>query len=411
MRFSGSTIHRAAACPGSTALPKFGSESSAVAQRGTVIHKFLEDCINRGREEALRLCDPDFLGVCEVIDTDELPAGNAAGWRAEVAFAYNWKTGTARVVGEGLGRDYPPLEPDEIAGTADAVGIVGDKVMVYDYKTGRGHVDPAEANWQLRFLGLAAARAYGLLEASVGIIRILDDMPSFSHAHYDVFDLTAVQQQIRDVAVAALKAADDVAAGKTPHLVTGSHCTYCPTIMSCKAVTNHLVAIARNSAEFITDPVTLTPEEAGLAWVKISIVEKGLAAAKESLKQIAMSMPLPLPNGKVIAAVETGRETIDAEITEKVMTKLYGPQIAGEAVEIEYATSKDRVKKTVRAHLKENEKLGKTFDAVIDKIRDAGGVSESRFYQVKEISPKNIEVGDDANLRRELPEAADSARE
>lgn len=411
MRFSGSTMHRAAACPGSTALPRFGSESSEPAARGTAIHKFLEDCINKGRDTAIQTCDPDYLDVCEVIDTDGLPAGHADGWRAEVAFAYNWKTGKARVVGEGIGREYPELEPDEIAGTADAVGIVGTQVWVYDYKTGRGHVDPAEANWQLKFLGLAAARAYGLSEACVGIVRILDDVPTFSHAHYDIFDLTAIQQQIADIAEASLHAIADVAERRTPRLNTGSHCTYCPAVMSCRAVIGIIAAVAQDPGSLVLDPITITPEQAGLAWVRINIALVGLKAAKESLKEIAMSMPLPLPNGKVIAAVETNREYIDAEITEKVMKDLYGPTIAGESVEIKMSTSKTLLKKVVRANLKEDEKLGKTFDSVVAKIRAAGGTDDRPFYQVKEISPRNLEVGDDAALRRELPDAADAARE
>lgn len=413
MRISGSNFHRAAACPGSTVLPHFGSESGTPARRGTAIHKFLEDCINKNRDEALRLCDPEVLDVCEVIDIGELPAGNSDGWSAEVTFAYNWETGTSRVIGEGLGRDYSKLEPDEIAGTADVVGIVGDKVMVYDYKTGRGHVDPAEASWQLRFLGLAAARAYGLTEASVGVIRLIDDVPTYSHAHYDVFDLTMVQGKVRDVVEAALQAEKDLASGGTPKLVTGSHCTYCPAVMSCRAVIGIIAAVAKDPGSLIFDPMTmvLTPEEAGLAWIKVEIALAGLKAAKENLKEIAMSIPLPLPNGKVIAAVETNREYIDAEITEKIMTEVYGPKIAGEAVEIKMSTSKTLLKKVVRDNLKENEKLGKTYDGVLAKIREAGGTDDRPFYQVKEIAPKNLTSSEDGMLRRTLPESADAAKD
>ena len=417
MRVSASNLHRAAACPGSTSLPWFGSESNEAASRGTSIHKFLETALNKGRDEALRTCDPEVLDACEVIDLDDLPAGDPKNWHAEVAFAYNWKTEVARIIGVGIGRNYGKLDEFEIAGCADVIRVVDDgdgigkTVTVYDYKTGRGHVDPAEANWQLRLLGVAAASAYGALEADVGVIRLIDDTPRFNHAHYDTLDLAVARKQIRKVMEEAKKAEADVAAGKTPKLSTGAHCDYCPAIMSCKAVTGIVAAVAKNPAEYILDPVTLTPEQAGLAWVKIDIAIEGLKMAKKNLEQIAMSIPLPLPNGKVIASVETKRETITPDVTEAVMTELYGNEAASEAIEIKKSTSRTLLKSVVRAHLKPNEKLGKTYDAVLAEIRQAGGAKESFFYQIKEITPQSLTSSEDGMLRRTLPEAADAARE
>lgn len=93
---------------------------------------------------------------------------------AEVAFAFDWSTGTSRVLGKNIGRKYRQAgkTDDEIAGSADFVIRLPDVVHVYDWKTGRAVTDSV---WpQMEWLGLFAARAYGVSRAIVRPLHVTD---------------------------------------------------------------------------------------------------------------------------------------------------------------------------------------------------------------------------------------------
>lgn len=398
-RTSASSFSRTAACPGSAALPHIGEESGDAAAKGTVIHKFLEDCVNKGRDEALRIVPEEHFSACESINLSELPAGNAASYATEVAFAYNWRTGTARLLPDVQNRNYGALTDDEIPGTVDIVGLTEPAAIIWDYKTGRGHVDPAESNWQLKILGVAAAAAYGKDEAHVGIIRVWDKVNHFMSAHLDMFELEKAKKDIENVMLDAIKAVEDVDAGRVPQLNIGLQCEYCPCMRVCPAVTGFLQSSRADPNSLIFNPIELSPEEAGQAYLHIKVLKKVVKIMEDNLKEIAKVTPLPLGNGMVLAEVLVPRESPDspgdAPIVKSVMTRLYGKDAGEESVEIKMSSSKTLVEKIVRKYMSPGDPIGKTVDAALDAIREAGGMSERPTYSVRPVAVKSIKTLDD----------------
>src|SRR5690606_37815558 len=175
-----------ARCPASWALPHAEeAEPSEPSQRGTAIHAFLADVSERGRDAALERVPTEYRAACEVIDTDRIPLHLGA----EVTFRLDLRSDEAQEIGRNIDRStYADMDEDPwvIYGTADLVGIGSDGVVVvYDYKTGWSEQDQAGDHWQLRGLALAAARAYGVSHARVGIIRV----PETGTPSYDVAEI------------------------------------------------------------------------------------------------------------------------------------------------------------------------------------------------------------------------------
>ncbi len=93
------------------------------------------------------------------------------GWRPEVALAYDPVTGVGRELGQCIERKYEEhgCLPSELPGTADVLCLDGDCAVVYDLKTGRS--EAASYRWQMRGLGLAAARRYQVSRARIVVVK------------------------------------------------------------------------------------------------------------------------------------------------------------------------------------------------------------------------------------------------
>jgi len=178
---SASSLKRAMSCAASMVLPRVQSENEAAA-KGNAVHEYLYNCSKMDPAEAMSRVPAEYQELCAAIELDSLPP--LSNFKGEVTFAYDVETDTCTVLGENLGRAYDkaavavlgrPLKESEIVGTADLAGHDPDAktVAVLDYKTGRSRLDPAEKNWQLKFLVLAAARAWNAQSgtAQLGFIR------------------------------------------------------------------------------------------------------------------------------------------------------------------------------------------------------------------------------------------------
>lgn len=93
------------------------------------------------------------------------------GWRAEIAYALHPASGEAIEIKLEAPRAYPDLGPGWLFGTADAVLVTDDRVVVVDWKTGR-HVPAAAGNTQLAGLGLAASIVNRRRQADVAIVGV-----------------------------------------------------------------------------------------------------------------------------------------------------------------------------------------------------------------------------------------------
>ena len=154
-----------------------------------------------------------------------------ADLHAEVALCFDPQTGAARVLGTGIGREYEKhgKRPNEIAGTADLVIVMSDRVLVYDWKTGSSPL--ARYRWQLRGLGCMAARAYARPEASWFAVKVGEGACEELAEYMDREDLEGAELEMCRVwseSTAAL-----------PVLRPGPHCSdgYCRARKTCTAFT------------------------------------------------------------------------------------------------------------------------------------------------------------------------------
>lgn len=117
--------------------------SGEPARQGRVMHKFLLDRLSMGADAALELVPEEDRDAMALIDLDALEV-DPTGWIGEVAFAYDWVSGSARELSRGIGdRNYQGLAPTELPGTSDLVSLSPQPdgpVYIRDYKRDRKSV-------------------------------------------------------------------------------------------------------------------------------------------------------------------------------------------------------------------------------------------------------------------------------
>lgn len=376
---SASGLPRAFRCPGSLTLPKVSRAYSAASHKGTQVHRFLEDVPRVGREKALEaVTDESARLLCEALELERLPLGDGVSWAAEVAFSMDMETGKAREVGRGIGRVYP--DDGGLHGTADLVALSadGETAYVLDAKTGHGWLPPAGESEQLRALALMACRAYGATNARIGHLHLREDGGVWTDwAEVEAFDLALFFS-----ALAALLR------GKCAATISeGPHCTYCPSYSHCPAKAKLAVSLGTGVAAADLS-VALTPEVAAKAWAKLKAARALLHEVEWRLEEYARTNPVALGDGVVLGPVETKRYELDGAGVFRALSKLYGPDVAHEACELE-ATKKsiDRAMRMVReAKHVEGEKpsLKSLNEAALEAIRKAGALTTKTKVTVKE---------------------------
>lgn len=327
-----SSLHIGMACPASHVLTWVHEPPAEDATEGTASHAYMADVAAVGRELALgRVTDPDEQSRLAAITTSVVPRGV----EAEVALRYDERTDRGERVQLAGQRAYPG--GDWWYGTADVLGRKRRAAWVRDYKTGHRRTAAAES-WQLRLLGLAAARALGLDYVDAGLLYLQTD----GNWHEDVvewgpFDLDDTRDALARLR-GRLEAADKVVAGGgQPDLYPGEHCRYCKALRCCPAQ----VTLVRGAVETVdtleAKLALLTPGEAGQAYLRVQQAEAVLSRVKESLKDMARQEPLPLPGGGVLREVVSHRRVFDAEIALDALRATLGDRIAAVACTVSLA--------------------------------------------------------------------------
>lgn len=398
MKVTASSVARVAQCRPSVVLPAtlFLSSSPASA-RGQVIHTFLENCLNLGREAALDLVPAEYLETCEVIDVQRLPASKPDQWAAEVALAWDWSTGKARELGRGLGRDYEVLEGTEVAGTLDTLSLSAELVHVYDYKTGWADLGPVLNSWQLRTYGLMAARTYDKPAAEIGFIRLRPDgTPWFDTVTMSERELDAFEVELRTLLEEAsrLRLADV----RNLEFREGPLCRFCPGFSRCPAK----VSLAASLASPNSALGEITPEVAAKAWERLALARDVLDQVESAVREYALHHPITLSNGKTLGPVEVAKETVAlVDEAQAWLAKEFGPDVAAEAVEVKRTMTWEGLKDALRPWVERTPGAGitKVTTTVRERLRglatDDGrsvvAVSKSRV--VKEHKPKQLKEG------------------
>lgn len=293
MRLSASGLWRAELCPASAALPGVDT-THADALAGTEAHSAHE-----------AECPPDEL--------------------AEVAYAYNPETGKARLLGQGLRRDYPVDWNTEIPGTADRVVHISPPV-VRDYKSGHAYgVAPARVNLQLAHNGLCAADVLGASEVTVAI-EAEGRQPDV--AHLDSFDLAAARQRIRTIwrGVHAT----------TPRVVVGdAQCWRCPAMRACPAHREVLLAVGAGVLGEVL-PSVLDDRLLAETWPIYRMARKALGLYEAAARAYVSAVgAVPFGDGRQLALRAGSRESLDGPTVFQALRDMHGVAVAEAAVSME----------------------------------------------------------------------------
>ena len=372
---SASKLQLALTCPASVALPQSGSESKA-ADDGNARHRLLADVI----ESKTTRTDPPLREWLDRVLDDEATMGLLVGSVAEVSLHWHPATDAAQVLGIRLERAYESVPEGAFFGTADYLRADADGVMVADLKTGLSEVPHPSRNAQLRFLALAACRVHGLDRARVGLLHAPEGRaPWWEWADIDAFELEVIAAELRRLVERIEWARRDVAKGKTPRVVVGEHCTWCPARFSCPARSGMAVAMATAPGDFAASLKTGLADDgiASMALARWQAARKVLDEVGSALYARAKERPIPLDDGRAWGPVVSEREVIDAEAAWPVLAGLLGNDGARAAMTLE--TSRAGVERGVRA-AKEAGALKGTIKAgvgqALDALRAGGAVTK-----------------------------------
>jgi PD-(D/E)XK nuclease superfamily len=388
---TGSSLWRAARCIGSAVLPR-APETTPWSERGTSGHAFLEDVSRIGREAALAAVKNEKeRAALALIDTGRLPVDPTA-YAAEVAFAYDVATGRARVLGQGLRRQYGTLSPSEIPLTMDVVALVSDDaVYVGDYKLGYQFLEPPAQNWQFRAGGLAAARAYHRERAIVEMIRIGGNGdPYMTTDELDLFQLAEIAEELRELHADATRAA---AADVEPPVHPGSHCAGCPSIPYCHASTSLIRAASRDPEAIVVGVAAeLTAEHALEAYEQIEALEILVRKLRKQLDDYARFQPIALRDGRFYGPVENHRDKLDGDKVFEYLEERYGAEEAWKVVELT-ATKKaleELCGRLCEADKQNGGKMKRTplLRSMLDDLRLLCAVTTNHWESVEEYKPK-----------------------
>lgn len=386
---SGSRIHRVVLCPASESLPHVTDAGPRPeAERGTLIHRFLERAIQVGADVAMTEAPEHLRPYLAAIDFESLPAGLAA----EVSFAWDWKARTGRELGRNLGRNYQGLAPREIPLTMDLVGLDKPKglVLVRDYKTGHTRLPRPGSYGQTLLGGLAACSAYGVDTAVLELTYLDGDGDTWTvRDTVDAWDLAtygdAIERAMEEVQERTLDGGDDEMS-----VVEGDHCAYCPAFKSCPAKTA-LVRQMPGLVDAASAPGYLAPDRLAKTFHQIQAMKEILGRVESEVFALAAFDELDLGDGTVLGPVTTVREKYQGDVAAQVLTDIYGPEVAKRASKI--SVTKESLRDAVHSQLQPGDKLatkagtGK-LDRVNQEIRARNGVDMTRTTSVRVHRPK-----------------------
>lgn len=286
-------------------------------------------------------------------------------WKAEVAYAYNPVSDTARMLGESMARAYQ-VNPGEIAGTIDALALGGESAIIIDWKTGddfaRMTADASE-NWQLRFYALAVARAHKVDSVRVLIVRTGSHGVRETSHTLDALELDAVAAEI-----AALTAKAPTADPKP-----GQHCRRCKVVALCPTTATAQTALVAAEPKELK---IASQEQATALLSRLRQVQAACDQMELLLKEYAANNGgIALDNGKKWTLVPQDRESISLSGPDYAVG-MAALEAAGatSAVETKASTSKAAIERALKAQGLKGKELKAKMEYILSDLRAAGVV-------------------------------------
>ena len=385
-----SHLQRAMLCPASCTFPHAKHHSPA-AEQGKAVHAFLAAVPKLGADRALEKVPDAYRDLCESIHLDAIPGLDKAEFVDEIAIAYNVQTGEARVVGVDIGRTYPDLGPYWIYGTIDKLGLTPSEIIIWDFKTGWGHVPAPEDNWQLKACAVAACAAYERRRARVGLIHISNDGrdPRTVDAELSPFELSLAQGKLAHLVDVLYKLRDNPALD--PPIVEGEHCNFCPAFAHCPAKHQLAVRLATDPCAVREEVLSLlTPENAKQAYLKVQALGRILEQVMGALESYARQNPIELADGRIFGPHPYTQERLIGKDAQPSIDRILGEGYADQAIEKQL--TKAGVKRAVRKYLHDHPNSKQTIkqleEDLFSDLRQVGAARKITTHPVSEYKPK-----------------------
>lgn len=370
-------------CPASHTLPWVADEGSVHAARGTGIGAALERVPQVGIDAAVAGLPEEWQRVARAVaDTPYIAPLLAPGAAAlELAMEWDHVTDTARALGTGR-ESYDKAAPGTIVGTADLLAVTDDRIVCIDFKAGALAVPHPTRNMQLRFLALAAARAFNRDAATVAIAYCRDGEDAHVVSdEMDCLDLETAGDELRAI-IAAVAAVDH---GAAETYKRGEWCQWCPAKMSCPAWVGLVRWVTKDVAALqgqVGQAVSMGAIAA--AYQMVLDAKKALGLLEAEIKRMAYGTPLPLGEGRYLALALGNERVVDPEAVHHVLVRETTPEIAAAAVTAKVTCT--ATKGSIEAALKPLPK--KERGRAMDALRKSGALG--RKADVRECQAEDV---------------------
>ncbi len=311
-----SGLEREIECPASAVISTVVHESGVDADRGNEIHVFCRSVI-AGTPRAIALAaltNAEWRETCEQIDFAVL-CGGVLRVRAEVAYRLNVETEEITELGMNLGRRYPPRAANDVDGTNDFEGfLLTGMPVVTDIKTGFWPVTLCKDNPQLKFHARVLMLKHDVdkVMARIAYIavdgQIAFDTHVFTRMELDLFGDILVERRARIV-----RANEALRSGRVEVHANERWCRYCPAKVACPKFTALARAMLPELRDIHASWGKMTDDERAAAYLMAAEARELAERVVESMKGIARTEPIALPNGKVLRETSSGVRVVNAE--------------------------------------------------------------------------------------------------
>lgn len=306
-QLSPSSAVRWMTCPGSVRMCEgIPDTSSDASLEGTMMHTVSSHCLTRGTDAA------GYVGVTDPETGLILQAEQAQAVQTYVDTVRGIvkATGGKLLVEQRLSIWHMTGEEDA-HGTADAVILTMDELIVIDAKFGRGVAVDAEENPQLM---MYAAAAYVEHELAYDFkrVRMMIVQPRLNASPEWTIPVTELNEFMEEVQVSAELTRQPDA----PLVVSAKGCQWCRAKATCPAITNQIM-------DDFDDVVPETADERDLARIMANadMIEKWVKAVRAEVERRLLAGE-PVPGYKLVQGKKGNRQWADPDAAEETLKSM-----------------------------------------------------------------------------------------
>ena len=303
-QLSPSSAVRWMTCPGSVRMCEgIPDTSSDASLEGTMMHTVSSHCLSRGTDAA------GYVGVTDPETGLILQAEQAQAVQTYVDTVRDIceTTGGKLLVEQRLSIWHMTGEEDA-HGTADAVILTMDELIVIDAKFGRGVAVDAEENPQLM---MYAAAAYVEHELAYDFrrVRMMIVQPRLNASPEWTIPVTELNEFMEEVQFSAELTRQPDA----PLVPSAKGCQWCRAKATCPAITNRIM-------DDFDDVVPETADERDLARVMANadMIEKWVKAVRAEVERRLLAGE-PVPGYKLVQGKKGNRQWADPDAAEETL--------------------------------------------------------------------------------------------